>query len=76
MARASVDIVEALHGKQPYSSLSEACQSALRIHIYLRAKAILELPREHRAEAAFQLPEDIRDLVREECKRLLKLRNS
>lgn len=76
MARASVDIVEVLHGRQPYASLSEACQSALRIHVYLRAKALLELPRERRADAAAQLPEDVRELVREECKRLLKLRQS
>lgn len=76
MARAQDDIVSVLHGRQPYSSLSEALQSAIRIHIHLRAKALLELPVERRAEAGAQLPKDIRDLVREECKRLLKLRNS
>ena len=76
MARASLDIVDVLHGRQPYASLSEACQSAIRIHIHLRAKALLELPVADRATAGAQLPEDIRPLVREECKRLLKLRQS
>ena len=60
-----------LSGKLPYSELGRFEQSAISIHVYFRAREILELPPDLRKEAAMQLPEDIRDLVREECKRLL-----
>jgi len=63
-----------LSGAAPYDSLSDALKSAIRIHIYFRARAMLDLPRDKMKQAGEQLPPDIRDLVREECNRLLKYR--
>lgn len=74
--RAQDQIIDVLHGEQPYADLSGALKSAIRIHVHLKAVQILDLPKSRRAAAGMAVPEDIRDLVREECKRLLKLRNS
>ena len=74
MGKAQERIAECLAGTLPHSELSEAEQSAIRIHVYFRASAILDLPHDKMKQAGKQLPPDIRDLVREECKRLLKHR--
>ena len=76
MAKAQERLGSCLRGDLPYSHLSEALKSAIRIHVYFRASALLDLPVANRKEAADQLPEDIRNLVRDECKRLLKHRNT
>ena len=74
MGKAQERIAACLAGGLAYKELSEAEQSAIRIHIYFRASALLDLPREKMKQAGEQLPPDIRALVREECKRLLKHR--
>ena len=74
MAKAQEQLEACLRGELPYAELSEALKSAIRIHIYYRASALLDLPKEKRKQAGEQLPPDIRDLVREECKRLLNHR--
>jgi hypothetical protein len=74
MGKAQERIGACLAGTLAYSELSEAEKSAIRIHIYFRASAMLDLPRDKMKQAGEQLPPDIRDLVREECKRLLKHR--
>lgn len=76
MAKAQEQLEACLAGRLPYSELSEALRSAIRIHVYFRASALLDLPVAKRKEAGGQLPDDIRDLVREECKRLLLYRGS
>lgn len=76
MAKAQEQLEACLRGDLPYASLSDALRSAIRIHVYFRASALLDLPVAKRKEAGEQLPEDIRDLVREECKRLLRYRGS
>ena len=72
MAKAQEQLEACLRGDMAYAELSEALKSAIRIHVYLRASAMLDLPVSERKEAGEQLPPDIRDLVRDECKRLLK----
>jgi hypothetical protein len=67
-------IAACLDGSLPYDALSEFEQSAIRIHVYFRASALLDLPKDKRKQAGEQLPPDIRDLVRDECKRLLEHR--
>ncbi len=74
MAKAQEQLEACLRGELPYNQLSEALQSAITIHVYFRASALLDLPVDKRKQAGEQLPEDIRNLVRDECKRLLKLR--
>jgi len=68
------NIAQALAGTLPLPSLTVAEGSAIRLPIYLRAAAMLELPRAEMAKAAEGLPVEIRDLVREECKRLMLIR--
>jgi len=75
MAKAQEQLEACLRGDMAYADLSDALKSAIRIHIYFRASALLDLPAKKRKEAGKQLSEDIRDLVREECKRLLKHRH-
>jgi len=65
---------QCLAGNLNYSDLERFERSAISIHIYFRARAMLDLPRDKMKQAGEQLPPDIRDLVREECKRLLKHR--
>jgi len=67
-------IAACLAGEIPYDALGEFERSAIRIHIYFRASALLDLPRDKMKQAGEQLPPDVRNLVREECKRLLKHR--
>lgn len=74
MAKAQEQLEACLRGDLPYRELSDALKSAIQIHVYFRASALLDLPADKRREAAMQLPEDIRNLVRDECKRLLKHR--
>lgn len=76
MAKAQEQLDACLRGDMAYAELSEALKSAIRIHVYFRASALLDLPVDKRKEAGEQLPDDIRDLVREECKRLLQYRGS
>lgn len=76
MAKAQEQLEACLRGGLPYNQLSKALQSAIRIHIYFKASAILGLPPPERAKAGEKLPEDIRNLVRDECKRLLKHRQA
>jgi len=75
MAKIQERLEACLAGKLPYSELGRFEQSAIRIHVYFRASALLDLPKDKRKQAGEQLPPDIRDLVREECKRLLKHRD-
>jgi len=74
MASPNQNIASALAGTLPLSSLSPAERSAIRLPIYLRATAMLELPRSEMVQAAESLPVQIRDMVREECKRLMLIR--
>ena len=74
MAKAQEQLEACLRGELPYADLSDALKSAIRIHVYFRASALLDLPKEKRKQAGEQLPPDIRDLVREECKRLIRYR--
>lgn len=74
MGKAQEQISACLAGTLPYSELGRFEKSAIRIHIYFRASALLDLPKDKRKKAGEQLPPDIRDLVRDECKRLLKHR--
>jgi len=74
MDKATTRIKQCLDGDLPYSELTKFEKSALSIHIYFRASAMLDLSREDMAKAGQQLPPDIRDLVRDECKRLLEYR--
>lgn len=76
MAKAQERLEACLDGRVRYDSLSDALKSAIRIHVYFRASALLDLPVDRRKEAGEQLPEDIRNLVRDECKRLLKHRKT
>lgn len=76
MVRAQERLEACLRGDLPYNELSPALKSAIRIHIYFRASAMLDLPPHARKEAASQLPEDIKALVRDECKRLSKYRRA
>lgn len=76
MAKAQEQLEACLRGDLPYSQLSKALQSSIRIHVYFKASAILDLPTPERSKAGAELPEDIRNLVRDECKRLLKHRNT
>lgn len=71
---AQQQIEAVLKGAASYNDLSPALKSAISIHVYFLASAILDLPPPERAKAGAELPEDIRALVREECKRLLKHR--
>lgn len=75
MVRAQQKISDFIAGGLDYNELSPALKSAVRIHIYFRASALLDLSASERKKAAEQLPEQVRDLVREECKRLLKYRS-
>lgn len=74
LAKAQEQLEACLSGRLSYAELSEALKSAIRIHVYFRASAMLDLPVAKRKEAGEQLPDDIRGLVREECKRLLRYR--
>ena len=76
MAKTQERLEACLRGDLPYDDLSDALKSAIRIHVYFRASALLDLPVAKRKEAGGQLPEDMRNLVRDECKRLLKHRNT
>lgn len=76
MAKAQEQLEACLGGELPYADLSDALKSAIRIHVYFRASALLDLPIAQRKAAGKQLPEDIRNLVRDECKRLLKHRKT
>lgn len=76
MAKAQEQLEACLRGELAYSQLSKALKSAIRIHIYFLASAILGLPPTERAKSGSELPEDIRNLVRDECKRLLKHRKT
>lgn len=74
MQSAQQQIEAVLSGTASYYDLPDALKSAIRIHVYFRAYAILDLTPPERAKAGAELPEDIRNLVRDECKRLLKHR--
>lgn len=76
MVKAQERLEACLRGDLPYEGLSDALKSAIRIHVYFRASALLDLPVDRRKEAGEQLPEDMRNLVRDECKRLLKHRKT
>ena len=76
MAQIQERLERCLAGKLPYSELGRFEKSAMQIHVYFRASAMLDLPVNQRKKAGEQLPPDIRDLVREECKRLLKHRQA
>lgn len=76
MAKAQEQLEDCLRGDLPYESLSDALKSAIQIHVYFKASAILDLPPPERARAGAELPEDMCNLVRDECKRLLKQRNT
>lgn len=67
---------DALLGNIPIDELLPFERSALRIHIYFRASEILDMSQSDMKRAGESLPDDIRDLVREECKRLLRYSGS
>lgn len=74
MAKIQERLEACLAGNLSYSELGKFERSALQIHIYFRASALLDLPKDKRKQTGGQLPPDIRDLVRAECKRLVRLR--
>ena len=74
LARTEERLKDALNGRLRVSELCEFERSALRIHIYFRASAILDLPKSERKKAGESLPADIRDLVRTECQRIIQYR--
>lgn len=76
VAKTEERLKDALLGSLPISELLPFERSALRIHIYFRASEILDMSQAGRKRAGESLPDDIRDLVREECKRLLQYRGS
>jgi hypothetical protein len=74
LARTEERLKDALNGRLRVSELCDFEYSALRIHIYSRASAILDLPKPERKKAGESLPADIRDLVRAECQRIIQYR--
>lgn len=73
MARTEERLKQCLDGELPPEDLQPFERSALQIHIYFKARAIMDLPSSERKAAGMAVPENIRGLVRDECKRLLEL---
>jgi hypothetical protein len=74
LARTEERLKDALSGRLRVSELCDFERSALRIHIYFRASELLDMPRNEMKKAGESLPEDIRDLVRAECQRIIQYR--
>ena len=72
--RASERISRFMDGSMKLSELTDAERSALRLPIYQAAVRLLEMPRSRVKASAESLPEEVRDLVREEYKRLYRVR--
>lgn len=75
MTKTQQRLSECLSGSLPVEDLQPFERSALQIHIYFRSRAIMDLPPSERKAAGMAVPENIRALVRNECKRLLELRS-
>lgn len=73
MTKTQQRLSECLSGALPVEDLKPFERSALQIHIYFKARAIMDLPPSQRKAAGMAVPENIRGLVRDECKRLLEL---
>ena len=75
MVSAQKQIAEVLSGSAPYSGLSAALRSAIRLPIYTRACAVLAEPTRAARRANLDAePESVRALVEAEALRLHKLR--
>lgn len=74
LARSQELMRSVLDGTFSYADAPDHIKSALRIYVYFRAAALLDLPPAKRKYEAAKYAPEIRDLVREECKRLLEYR--
>lgn len=75
--RAQQQLEAVLSGAASYEDLSPALKSAISIHIYFRAAAIIDMTSHARQREAIDAePESIRELVRKECRRLHNARNA
>lgn len=73
--RASELMEQFMAGEVSHDDLSPAMQSAVRLHIYNKAAQILALPSgKEMTQALDRLPEEVRELVRAEGKRIIELR--
>lgn len=68
-------IQPALNGSVPLSSLNKHTKEALSIFVYFRASAIVDSGDPARIKAEIDsVPEVVRGMVRDECRRLYKAR--
>ena len=74
LARSHELMKAVLDGQTSYKDAPEYVQSALSIYVYFRASALLDMPPQKRRREADKYAPEIRDLVRQECKRLLEYR--
>lgn len=56
--------------------LDDHTREALDIYVFFRASSLCDLPPDRIKAAIDAMPEAVRDMVREECKRLLKHRQA
>ena len=63
-----------LTGAVTLSELDNHTRQALAIYIHFKASALIDLPKDQMKAEGEKLPECVKGLVREECKRLLKHR--
>lgn len=70
----SDELQAALSGQIRVSDLSEGVRSWLRLPVYRIACRLLAMTKDDMIKAADKLPVDIKQLAREECRRLLVLR--
>lgn len=63
-----------LTGAVSLSDLDDHTRQALDIYVLFRSSALLDLPKDQMKAEGEKLPECVKELVRTECKRLLKLR--
>jgi len=63
-----------LTGAVTLSELDNHTRQALAIYVHFKASALLDLPKNQMKAEGEKLPECVKGLVREECKRLLKHR--
>ena len=76
---ASVSLTERLKpllsGAISLDDLDHHTRQALAIYVHFRASALLDLPKDQMKAEGEKLPECVKGLVRDECKRLLKTRS-
>jgi hypothetical protein len=70
----SDELTAALTGQLPVSELSDGVLNRLKLPVYFIACSLLLMTRNDMIKAAEELPDDIKQLAREECRRLLEIR--